>query len=162
MTISSHKLSLHDEAPLTNTGTIIVLWHIFVTFNWLLAPQLCFWYVDDPGTHIPNPDGQLHVYFLPIGQGDATVIQCPSGTLNDWGSSNSRGERFWAGPELRDHLAGRIGDIRSVLVTHHHWDHYSLLPDTFPSEAELSGLEHRIIGQKCIFEFVGNFFSFSS
>ncbi len=105
---------------------------------------MCFWYIDDPGTHIPDPDGQLHVYFLPIGQGDATVIQCPGGSLNlyDWGSSNSRGERFWAGPELRDYLAGRIGDIRSVLVTHHHWDHYSLLPDTFPSEAELSGLEH--------------------
>ncbi len=106
--------------------------------------QLCLSYIDDPGAHIPDADGQLHVYFMPIGQGDAAVIQCPGGSLNvyDWGSSNERDDRFWAGPELRDYLDGRIGDIRTIVVTHHHWDHYSLLPDTFPSEDELSGLEN--------------------
>ncbi len=72
------------------------------------------------------------------------MIQCPNGSLNlyDWGSSNGRGDGFWNETRLRGYLNGRIGDIRSIVVTHHHQDHYNLLPGTFLSESELSGLEH--------------------
>ena len=49
---------------------------------------------------IPNADDQLHIYALPVGQGDCTVIQCPKsandpvkGTVSiiDAGSRNSMG-----------------------------------------------------------------------
>ncbi|XP_011408079.1 PREDICTED: uncharacterized protein LOC105315218 [Amphimedon queenslandica] len=49
---------------------------------------------------IPDPDGKLHIYALPVGQGDCTVIQCPEAdpeypkgrvTIIDAGASNNRG-----------------------------------------------------------------------
>ena len=40
----------------------------------------------------------MHVYALPVGQGDAQVIQCPDGTLSlyDMGSN----EYTWDDPEV--------------------------------------------------------------
>jgi len=51
---------------------------------------------------IPEPDGRLHIYALPVGQGDAHVIQCPSGTLsiNDLGTSDGVANGFWHNTEL--------------------------------------------------------------
>ena len=47
-----------------------------------------------------NGDGQLHIYALPVGQGDGTVIQCPNGdiTIVDLGSSTRK--QSYNPPEL--------------------------------------------------------------
>jgi hypothetical protein len=52
---------------------------------------------------LPEPDGMLHVYALPVGQGDSHVFQCPSGALSiiDLGTSDSSTAGFWFTPELR-------------------------------------------------------------
>ncbi len=85
------------------------------------------------------------MYFLPVGQGDATVIQCPDGSLNlyDWGSISARRGPFWATKELRCYLKCSFGDIQNILVTHYNSDHYNLLPQTFPvKNHELTGLKN--------------------
>ncbi len=53
-------------------------------------------------SRIPDPDGQLHFYFLPVGQGDTTVIQCPEGQLGiyDMGSTSRASSRFWKADKL--------------------------------------------------------------
>lgn len=93
---------------------------------------------------IPNPDGQLHFYFLPIGQGDATVIQCPGGQLGiyDMGSRSAANSRFWHAAQLQGFLSGRTHDIRSIVMTHNDTDHYNLLPKTLTPGMDLSGLQN--------------------
>ncbi len=82
------------------------------------------------------------MYFLPVGQGDATVIQCPSGdlTLYDWGSNTASRARFWTGTELKEYLKDSFKLIKNIVVTHHHFDHYSLLQQTFGDATKLPGL----------------------
>ena len=75
-----------------------------------------------------QPDGDLHVYFLNVGQGDATFIQTPSGRqiLIDGGAYPT---------VLNDHL-GRIipfwdRDIDLVIASHPDADHITALPGLF-------------------------------
>ena len=49
-------------------------------------------------------DGNLNIFNLPVGQGDAQVVQCPSGeiTLVDLGSNQWPGDtRFWGNEEIQ-------------------------------------------------------------
>ena len=93
---------------------------------------------------LPAPDGNLHVYALPVAQGDANVIQCPDGTLTlyDFGTSSDDVDRFWVGPELQTFFGSNTGLITNIIATHQHWDHYRLLPDTFPDGSTLNGLQN--------------------
>ncbi|KAK2166185.1 hypothetical protein LSH36_41g13101 [Paralvinella palmiformis] len=92
-----------------------------------------------------EPGERFHP-IIPVdrGQGDANVIQCPDGilTLFDFGSNNDDADRFWVGPEMQDFFADKAGLIRNIIVSHQHWDHYRLLPDTFPASSTLTGLEN--------------------
>ena len=56
---------------------------------------------------LPAPDGFLHIYNFPVGQGDAQLVQCPSGQLglvdfgsNQWPKRNPEDERFWGPQEI--------------------------------------------------------------
>ncbi|MBA7641181.1 ComE operon protein 3 [subsurface metagenome] len=75
-----------------------------------------------------QPDGDLHVAFLDVGQGDATFIQTPSGRqiLIDGGAYPS---------VLKDQLGQQIPfwdkDIDLVIATHPDADHVAALPDVF-------------------------------
>ena len=80
---------------------------------------------------IPPPDDQLHIYALPVGQGDCTVIQCPKAeggptkgvvTIIDAGASNSRGI---GGQGIVDFLTGT--KLNFVIITHSHKDHQSYI-----------------------------------
>ena len=46
--------------------------------------------MDQTVKDLPQPDGNLNIYSLPIGQGDSHVVQCPDGslTLFDMGSND--------------------------------------------------------------------------
>ena len=57
---------------------------------------------------LPAADGLLHVYNLPVGQGDAQILQCPSGQLNiidmgsnQWPKREAQDERFWGAEEIK-------------------------------------------------------------
>jgi competence protein ComEC len=75
-----------------------------------------------------QPDGDLHIAFLDVGQGDATFIQTPSGRqiLIDGGAYYS---------VLKDQLGQQIPfwdkDIDLVIASHPDADHVAALPDVF-------------------------------
>jgi competence protein ComEC len=77
---------------------------------------------------LSQPDGELHVSFLDVGQGDATFIQTPSGRqiLIDGGAFPS---------VLNDHLGREIPfwdrEIDIVVATHPDADHVLGLPGVF-------------------------------
>ena len=80
--------------------------------------------------HIPNADDDLHIYALPVGQGDCTVIQCPKDskggkglvTIIDAGASNKRG----MGPEkVANFLHGTR--LNLVVLTHSDKDHHTYI-----------------------------------
>lgn len=67
-----------------------------------------------------QPDGQLHVHFLDVGQGDGIFIQTPSGRqlLIDGGDDS---QRLFA--ELGEVMPYWDREIDYAIVTHPDWDH---------------------------------------
>ena len=97
---------------------------IISLFVVLLSPQVAL----SDLSHIPDADDNVHVYALPVGQGDCTVIQCPKDSkggkglisIIDAGASNRRG----MGPEeVANFLHGT--HLNLVVLTHSHKDHHA-------------------------------------
>ena len=82
---------------------------------------------------LTQPDGQLHVYFLDVGQGDGIFIQTPSGrqVLIDGGDD---GQQLFA--ELGAVMPFWDRQIDQAIVTHPDWDHIGGQID-LPSRFEL-------------------------
>ena len=83
---------------------------------------------------IPDADNQLHIYALPVGQGDCTVIQCPrgngdpvKGTVSIIDAGSSTGNVGIDGQGIVDYLAGT--QIRYVFLTHADLDHLNYMDD---------------------------------
>lgn len=123
--------------------------------DWLWNPcplrsVLLTFYLSRFLARIPSADGLLHIYALPIGQGDTNIIQCPDGTLNvyDLGSSDKGSPGFWGTSEISDFLSGRFQDITNVIITHNHYDHYSFLVDVLHPGNDLGGIQNVYISCK--------------
>ena len=71
------------------------------------------------------PDGQLHIYFLDVGQGDATLIRTPTGRLIliDGGQFPARLQE-----EMNDHLPFWQRSLDMIVATHADADHVGGLP----------------------------------
>lgn len=91
---------------------------------------------------IPDADGNFHVYQLPIGQGDAYLLQCPSGRLSffDLGSSESAFSGFWRESDIKNFLGSQLSKVHNIFITHNHYDHYSLIPGTFADTRALENI----------------------
>uniref|UniRef100_A0A1X7TTX4 Metallo-beta-lactamase domain-containing protein n=1 Tax=Amphimedon queenslandica TaxID=400682 RepID=A0A1X7TTX4_AMPQE len=83
---------------------------------------------------IPDADDRLHVYALPVGQGDCTVIQCPRGqgdprkgtvSIIDAGASRSTNKLGMKEKDILDFLAGTR--LNFVVITHSDLDHRSYI-----------------------------------
>ena len=94
-------------------------------------------------------DGDLHVFALPVGQGDATVIKCPDykdgksivpGKLNiiDMGSSSCT---VGGCMNTEDDIKKFIGNnkVDNIFLTHPDTDHYKLMP-ALASKLDISGI----------------------
>jgi competence protein ComEC len=85
-------------------------------------------------------NGQLHVYFLDVGQGDATLIVSPTGrtVLVDAGPAS-------AGVHLANRLPELLtGKLDLVILTHPAPDHYGGLPAVLESVGALRLLEPQL------------------
>ncbi|MET0402709.1 MAG: MBL fold metallo-hydrolase [Cystobacter sp.] len=96
-----------------------------------------------PARYFGRPaDGQLHVFFLDVGQGDATLIVSPTG----------RTVLVDAGPATAGvHLANRLpelltGKLDLVILTHPEPDHYGGLSAVLDSVGALRLLEPQLPG----------------
>ena len=79
-------------------------------------------------TNIPPPStSYVQIYALPVGQGDCTIIQCPSSgdiIVFDCGSSGANGI---LPSDVQAFLGSSIDKVRYILVTHANQDHFNYL-----------------------------------
>ena len=88
----------------------------------------------------PNPSGKhLKVYVFPVGQGDCTIIECPTGQLiiNDCGSSGGIGLNS---SEVSEVLGRRVNDIVAIIISHGDRNHYNYIS---PRDHQLAKQEHK-------------------
>ena len=85
-----------------------------------------------------QPQAELVLHFVEIGQGDCTLIECPNGgfILVDAGST-ARGDRDAVRDYVRDQLDQANPRIDTVVVTHPDADHYNYLPDVLTDDIEV-------------------------
>ena len=85
-----------------------------------------------------QPQAELVLHFVAIGQGDCTLIECPNGgfILVDAGST-ARGDRDAVREYVRDQLDQTSPRIDTVIVTHPDADHYNYLPDVLTDDIEV-------------------------
>ena len=91
---------------------------------------------------LPSADANLNIYALPVGQGDLTVIQCPSaygGTISiiDAGSSANTG---FTKSDVLDYLNGQY--IERVILTHPHADHINYIGDILTQASKIPPVYH--------------------
>ena len=80
---------------------------------------------------LPNADANLNIYAIPVGQGDCTVIQCPSTkggkiTIVDIGSRKSTG---FSKNDVINYLSGQY--IEYLFLTHSDKDHVNYVVSLF-------------------------------
>ena len=85
-----------------------------------------------------QPQAELVLHFVEIGQGDCTLIECPNGgfILVDAGST-ARGDRDAVRDYVRDQLDQANPRIDTVVVTHPDADHYNYLPDVLKDDIKV-------------------------
>lgn len=95
---------------------------------------------EQPATPLPQPDGQVAVHFIDVGQGDSILVVSPEGktALIDGGEAGSGALQYLKG------LGVRRLDL--VVATHPHDDHIGGLPAIFRSipvtKVATNGQEH--------------------
>lgn len=99
---------------------------IVVSFCWLVAMVQ----YSQQAAVMPSNDGFLHVYGLPVGQGDGTIIQCPNGDIAivDLGSTTrtQKEGNYMTDDELTSFLGSNVNRLKYVFISHADKDHYNL------------------------------------
>ena len=94
-------------------------------------------------------DNKLHVFALPVGQGDATVIKCPDGnggklTIIDMGSSSCKVNGCVKKEGITNFIKHHT--VEKIFLTHPDIDHYNLISavvDNVDKDTELYHSCHR-------------------
>ena len=101
-------------------------------------------YVQNLGI-MPNPDSYLHIYALPVGDGDATIVQCPGGELIiiDMGTSNEGAG--WSAYQVKTWMGNNVDLVSTIIVTKGSEDHYNYIPSVFENKMNINRI---ILGGK--------------
>ena len=78
-------------------------------------------------TKLPPADENLNIYVLPVGHGDATIIQCPTGglTILNMGSLNTKS--YWDENDIEQFI-GDVSKVEQIIISRPHLSMYNLLP----------------------------------
>ena len=92
---------------------------------------------------LPAADGNLHIYALPVGNGDASVIMCPKGDLMilDMGQDSDEG---WQPQQVKTFFSGDLDRLTTIIISHPTPSHYMILPSLIANMSQVPNL-HRII-----------------
>ena len=113
----------------------------------LPSPDEIIRYADSPETHItsvsewdvksgmvtmPKASGKLQVYSLPLGEGDATIVQCPSGEtiVINMGQSTKVVEGWNVGM-VQAYMRNTVDRVTTIVVSHPGKAHYNFISDVF-------------------------------
>nr|BDO47360.1 Hexaxilin-7 [Euplectella curvistellata] len=91
---------------------------------------------------IPYSDDNLHIYVLPMGEGESTVIQCPGGDIVIVDMGSMRGG--WTGDRVHTFLQHQLENVRTVIVSNTSPEHYNYIAGVIGTAA--LGLEKVIVG----------------
>nr|BDO47353.1 Hexaxilin-1 [Euplectella curvistellata] len=82
---------------------------------------------DEAMLGFPAPDGNLHIYAIPVGDGDATIIQCPAGDIivHDMGRNTKSNKTGWTEDMVRSYLLSQLHMVKAVIVSNPTEDHYN-------------------------------------
>lgn len=97
-----------------------------------------------PMLGLPQPDKNFHLYALPVGNGDASVIQCPLGDLIilDMGQMSTEG---WQAEQVIKYLSDDLERIRIIIISHPTPSHYLILTKLINSTFQVPNLERVIL-----------------
>ena len=94
---------------------------------------------------LPKPDHSLHFYGLPLGDGDGSIVQCPSGDLIiiDLGHKSTSG---WSPDMVKTYLQYQLFQVTTIIVSRGSESHYNLLPIVFDHNSYFPNLKRIILG----------------
>ena len=95
-------------------------------------------------TTIPKPNDDLNIFALPVGNGDCTIVQCPSGELIIIDAGNTGGEG-WMEAMIATFLKPQLSKISTLMIMHADRDHFSYIPELFTLN-DVPNLERIILG----------------
>ena len=110
-------------------------------------PDETFHFSADPETHVtkvskwdiesgmvtmPTASGKLQIYSLPLGEGDATIVQCPSGEVIviNMGQSTKVVEGWNVGM-VKAYMRYTADRVTTIVVAHPGKAHYNFISDVF-------------------------------
>ena len=89
------------------------------------------------------PGALLQVYAVPVGQGDCTIIQCPTpGNILVLDCGSSGGKRMTSA-QVQAFLGNQIGRVVAIMITHPDRDHFNYLDKI---NWQVPGIDKVIIG----------------
>nr|BDO47361.1 Hexaxilin-8 [Euplectella curvistellata] len=93
---------------------------------------------------LPEADGNLHIYALPVGNGDASVIQCPLGDviILDMGQMSDVG---WQPSQVKYFLSGHLQHITTIVISHPTESHYMILTELITDYSQVPQLRRIIL-----------------
>ena len=76
------------------------------------------------------PDENVNIYMLPMGGGDSTILQCPTGKLTLINLGKIYSKSYWNENDVEKFL-GSISQVETIIITRPHPSLYNLLPILF-------------------------------
>ena len=86
---------------------------------------------DEAMLGFPKSDGNLHIYAIPVGNGDATIIQCPAGDIiiHDLGREQDSSGSGWTASMVRRYLEDQIENVKALIVSNPTEDHFNYVTE---------------------------------
>lgn len=92
-----------------------------------------------PAITIPKPDENLNIYMLPLGEGDSTVIQCPTGKLAILNMGSMYTKSYWDENDIESFI-GEISLVETIMISRPHPSLFNLLPMLFEDLSSLKNV----------------------
>ncbi|XP_065058447.1 uncharacterized protein LOC135686190 [Rhopilema esculentum] len=79
---------------------------------------------------LPAPDDNLNIFMLPMGDGDSTIVQCPTGTLTVINLGSVYTSSYWNENDVGKFIPD-LSRVENIIITRPHPSCYNLLPLLF-------------------------------